>query len=110
MGFRFPDPASAWTAEDARAIFDEWQRSGESLAAFARRHGVSVSRLYWWKRRVQLPTSTASVSPLSLVPASIISEGATVTIRIPGEVTIEIASASPSWVAAVVAELARSRS
>jgi hypothetical protein len=31
----------------------------------------------------------------------------TLTIRMPGEVAIEVANASPSWAAALIAELAR---
>jgi transposase-like protein len=102
MRIQFPDPADAWTDDDARRALDEWRRSGETVAAFARRHGVTAARLYWWKKRLTArPT-------LSLVPASIISTGASITIRLPGEVAIEVANASPSWVAAIVAELTRS--
>ena len=50
-----------------------------------------------------------TMGTLSLIPATIVStSGSAVTIRLPGEVTIEVANASPSWVAAVVAELTRS--
>jgi hypothetical protein len=101
MRTRLPDPAGAWTDDDARAVLDEWRRSGETLAAFGRRHGVTAARLYWWKKRL------AATPTLSLVPASIISEGAVLTIRLPSGVAIEVTSASPSWVAAIVAELTR---
>ena len=103
MRTRFPDPADTWTEDDARAVLDEWRRSGESIAAFARTRGVAAPRLYWWKKRLPAPVTSA----LSLVPASIISTGASVTIHLPGEVTIEVANASPSWVAAIVVELTR---
>ena len=74
-----------------------------SIAAFARKRGFTAPRLYWWRKRLQ-----SSMTPaLSLVPASIISTGASVTIRLPGEVAIEVANASPRWVAAIVAELTR---
>jgi transposase-like protein len=110
MSFRFPDPASVWTPGDARAILDEWRRSGDSLPAFARRHGVAVARLYWWRRRIRDAPSVTAAPTLSIVPAAIRSGATTVTIRISGEVAVEIANASPSWVAALVAELAGARS
>lgn len=75
------------------------------MAAFARRHGVGAARLYWWKRR--LAASPASTT-LSLVPATIITREAAIAIRLPGEITIEVANASPSWVASIIAELTRS--
>jgi hypothetical protein len=48
---------------------------------------------------------------LSLVPASIVTVGgATLTLRLPGEISIDVANASPTWVATLVAELTRSSS
>lgn len=107
MRTRLPDPADAWTDGDARLVLDECRRSGETIAGFARRHGVTASRLYFWKKRLQGNARPAAPPTLSLVPASIISAEATLTIRLPGEVAIEVANASPSWAAALVAELAR---
>src|SRR5258705_5598101 len=104
MQTRFPDPGQTWTDDEARVVLDEWRRSGESIAAFARKHGFAAPRLYWWKKRLLSVTTRG----LSLVPAAIISTGASVTIRLPGEVALEVANASPSWVAAIVAELTRS--
>lgn len=87
-------------------VLDECRRSGETIAAFARQHGLTASRLYFWKKRLQGNARRAELPSLSLVPASIISAETTLTIRLPGEVAIEVANASPSWVAALVAELA----
>lgn len=105
---RLPDPAETWTEDEARAVFAAWRARDESLAAFARRHGVDVQRLYWWKRR--LASTTHVGSTLSLVPAKMIeAEAAAVTIRLPNGIAIEIASGgSPSLVAAIVTELTRS--
>lgn len=75
------------------------------MAAFARKHGVTGARLYWWKKR--LPPVAPTTPTLSLVPASIMSSGARLTIRLPGEVSIDVEDASPSWVAAMVSELTR---
>jgi transposase len=40
-----------WTSADARAVLAAYERSGLTLAAFARRHGLSPHRLYEWHRR-----------------------------------------------------------
>jgi transposase-like protein len=104
---QFPDPHETWTEDEARAVFAAWRASDESLSAFARRHGIGVQRLYWWKRR--LGSTTNAGSTLSLVPAKVIeAEAAAVTIRLPSGIAIEIASGSPRLVAAIVTELTRS--
>ncbi len=106
----FPDPTSTWSLDDARRIFDEWRRSGETLAAFARRCGVSAARLYWWRKR--LAAAPREAAALSLVPATVIDETAAtpaaLTIRLPNGIGIEAPHATPAWIAAVVAALARS--
>jgi transposase-like protein len=107
MRTRLPDPGDAWTDDDARIVLDEWQRSGETMAAFARQHGLTAARLYWWKKRLRRAAPSPPAPTLSLVPASIVSGETTLTIRMPGEVAIEVANASPSWAAALIAELAR---
>jgi len=82
------------------------------MAAFARARGIGVSRLYWWNKRLTAPP----ISTMTLVPAAVIADEATaafpsdvaVVIRVAGGIEIEAARASASWVAAVVAALARS--
>jgi transposase-like protein len=108
MRKRLPDREDIWTPEGARSMLDEAERSGESLAAFARRHGVGPARLYWWKKRLasEGPAATAT---LSLVPA-VVTREATVAlvIRLPGDVVLEIADATPSAIIAITSALARS--
>ena len=110
MRKRFRDPAGTWTDDDARTLLEEWRRSGETIAAFARRRNVAAWRLYAWRTKLQMTAATPRVAPtLSLVPASIVAvSGATLTLRLPGEVSIDVANASPGWVAALVVELTRS--
>jgi hypothetical protein len=46
-----------WTEGEARTILAEFAQSGESQAGFARRKGVSSSRLVYWRKRVgELPS------------------------------------------------------
>lgn len=102
-----PDPSDAWSPDDAKRIFDEWRQSGESLAAFGRRRSYSAARLYWWRKR--LATEAVDLTSLSLVPAVVTSATtAPITIRLPNGIGIEATSATPAWIAAVVAELSRS--
>jgi transposase-like protein len=108
MRKQFPDPASTWTDDDARTVLEEWRRSGDSIATFARRHSVSAWRLYSWRKKLRTMAKPRAAPTLSLVPASIVAvSGATLTLQLPGDVSIDVANASPSWVAALVAELTR---
>jgi transposase-like protein len=111
MRKRFSDPGGTWTDDNARAALEEWRRSGDTIAAFARRHSVSAWRLYSWRKKLRTEAKPRAEPTLSLVPASIVAvSGATLTLRLPGEVSIDVANASPSWVATLVAELTRSSS
>jgi len=108
---QLPDPHTEWTEDDARLALEEWHRSGKSISVFAREHGVSAARLYWWKKRLSKLVTASST--LSLVPATIVSAaGTTIVIRLPTGVAIEVTSPSapPAWVAAIVNELTRSSS
>jgi hypothetical protein len=49
-----------WREEQARVVLVAWASSGESMAAFARRHELTVQRLRWWKRWL-MPTTTSAV-------------------------------------------------
>jgi transposase-like protein len=103
-----PNSDELWTPDDARRVLNEWRRSGETLAAFARRHRLTPERLYWWRKRFD--REPTNVTTLSLVPATVTPTevSAPITIRLPNGIGIEAPSASPGWIAAVVAELTRS--
>lgn len=42
-----------WREGQARVVIEGWRRSGESLAGFARRHGIMRQRLERWARRLR---------------------------------------------------------
>lgn len=46
-------PNRYWRAADAEQVLDAWRRSGRSVAAFARRHGLSPRRLLRWRARLE---------------------------------------------------------
>jgi len=56
-----------WTADEAREALASASRSGLSLAAFARRHGLSDRQLYWWHMRLRTHPDVAA-GRLSFVP------------------------------------------
>jgi len=41
-----------WREAEERVVVEAWRASGESLAGFARRHGVGSQRIAWWARRI----------------------------------------------------------
>jgi transposase-like protein len=41
-----------WTEQDAREALGELARTGESVAEFARRRGVSGERVRYWRKRL----------------------------------------------------------
>ena len=99
-----------WSEAEGRTALAAWQASGQELKEFAKRHGLSAPRLARWRRRLDTG-ETGGRTPLQLIsfaPIEVIerpSEG--VVIRV-GRVEIEAPNATPSWVAALVTELARS--
>ena len=42
-----------WSEDEARSVLAAASRSGVSLAAFARRHGLSDRTLYWWRSQLR---------------------------------------------------------
>ena len=104
-----------WTEADARRVLADWQRSGDSLEAFARSRDLVPQRLAWWRKRLRTSRSETSAA-LTLVPATVIdattvaSAGPAAMIRLPQGITIEFEGASPTWIAALARELARSAS
>lgn len=61
-----------WRAGDARVVVEAWERSGLTQAEFARRHGVHVKRLGWWRGR--LPRSAAAPASVTLLPVRIVED------------------------------------
>lgn len=55
-----------WREDDARVIVEAWRRSGETLAGFARRHGVDPQRLARWDARLKQAKPVASTAPSPL--------------------------------------------
>jgi transposase-like protein len=55
-----------WRAAEAEQVLAAWQRSGQSVTAFARRHGMSERRLLRWRARLQ-PAAAPVFHPVRVV-------------------------------------------
>jgi transposase-like protein len=112
-----PPRTARWSEDDAREVIEAWRRSGQSVAAFARHHGLGAERVLWWRRRLGewLTRTTAMVvadRPQAFIPAAVLTQGENarrVMIRGAGRLAIEIEDAPASWVAGLVRELTRRR-
>ena len=89
-------------------MVEAWRRSGETAAAFARRHGIREKRLRWWSKRLA-PSASTSTALVSLVPATVIAadDEIAAVIRAPNGAAIEIASATPAQIAAIANAITR---
>lgn len=82
-----------WTEADARAALAELAASGETLAAFSCRTGVSVARLSYWRKRLTRPDA----APASFVAVELAGVGskqleivaAGVVVRVPEDLDVE---------------------
>ncbi len=60
-----------WHEADARVIVEAWQASDETLARFARRHGVDRGRLSRWVLRL----ASAEAAPVGFHPVRVAGDG-----------------------------------
>jgi len=73
-----------WSEQEARDALSELARSGEGIARFARRKGVSEQRLYYWRKRVaqtNVPSFVAVPLAASVPQVEIATEAVTVRVR-----------------------------
>lgn len=105
-----------WSAAEAKAVLDAQSKSGASILAFAREHGIVPKRLYWWRYRLAVSPQekrTRSSEPVGrLIPLTVVesvsparsrAEGRVVVID--GALRVEVddpAAVSPAWIATLV--------
>ena len=53
----------SWAAWEKRAIVDEAQRATSSISAVARRHGITPSLLFRWRRELRPPGQSTEPPP-----------------------------------------------
>ena len=54
----------SWAVWEKRAIVDEAQRATSSISAVARRHGITPSLLFRWRRELRPPEQPAAAPPV----------------------------------------------
>lgn len=103
-----------WKPEQAGEELEAWRSSGLTLSAYAQRRGVTTKRLNWWRERLgeSEPRSEMRLVPavVTSMPTSMPTSVGAVTVRMPGDVTLEVADVRlvpPDWVAAVAWKLSR---
>ncbi len=79
-----------WTEREGRAALALWRRSKMELAPWARSVGLSASRLSYWRKRSESPSSersaTADAIAITLAPVTVLAA----TSR--GTITLELRS------------------
>ena len=85
-----PDVAGKrrWKAPDARVALGAHAASGLSLAAFARREGLSPTRLMWWRKQLRVQPHPAPAGAVRWLPVSI---RRSVSVPLPPAAHVEIA-------------------
>ena len=90
-----------WSPQTARAALLAQEASGESVMAFARRHGLQKQRLFWWLSclgaRARGSERSAGLVPAIISSAPVLLRGAgeaQVALRV-GEVRINLALPRP---------------
>jgi hypothetical protein len=91
------------------ALVRAWEIGSESRHAFARRHGLTVARFDYWKRRVR--QAAPAEAPVSFVPVQVVSDaprpvaGAIEVVLVSGERLTLPAGVSSDQVRVVLAAL-----
>ncbi len=91
-----------WTAADARVILEAQARSGMSLSAFARRHGLSDKRIYSWRKQLSTMPESKPSPEVSFAPVVVTGAGnaAVAMVVRAGEMEVEVIDPSrvdPAW-------------
>ena len=99
-----------FSAEDRRRWMEQYERSGLSVRDFCRDHPLCQSSLSRWLRlrrtATQKPPQAGSLVEVRVAPASVMDSSASVTVRLPGGVTMEVTSGTDAvWLAGVLRAL-----
>jgi transposase len=61
-----------WAGSEKRAMVQETYEPGSSVSYVARRHGISPSQLFYWRRRMEEGALTGVASEEKVVPESVL--------------------------------------
>jgi transposase-like protein len=79
-----------WGEAEGRAAVAAWRASGESLAGFCRRHGVSAQRIRWWRDRGGGRAGRRSEEEVKLLPVAVVGSGAAAAAAAGGAIEIDV--------------------
>lgn len=104
-----------WSESEARAVLDDWRRSGLSLAEFARRRGTSAQRVSWWRKRLPAPAVPvpAGLEMAPLLPVELARASTASVVIESGGVRVEVLDASTTpatWVVDLLCALREGKS
>jgi transposase-like protein len=108
--------ANRWDADVARRLLAAWRRRGQTMAAFARKHGLNVQRLIWWRKRLggdgdgdaaDAPEPVAFIPAVMPPPSPEVSGRVLVWLAGCVEVEGETSTMPAAWVAELAQELGR---
>jgi hypothetical protein len=92
--------------EQRRVILEEFERSGESAAGFAKRTGLKYSTLAGWLARYRRPKPVRRIQSLRLLEAVVdpVQSGVAgaLVLQLPGGVRVEVADEKQAALAAMV--------
>jgi transposase-like protein len=91
-----------WTESEARAALAVWRSSGETMAAFARRHDIDPQRIGWWRDRLEEPA--AALVPVTVTSPGLAADYSAVRVRVEGvEIdVIDPGCVTPQWLAELI--------
>jgi transposase-like protein len=94
-GQQWRPPSGRWTREDGVRMAESLERSGLSVAKFARERGVTAQRVYWWLERLGRRGRTSRTAER---------KGSFVPVRISGTASEHRSSACSSSLDVVIGE------
>lgn len=66
-----------WSTTEAQRLLAELDRSGLSDRAFAKKKGFDPQRLWWWRKRLEQPRRSETVTFVEVKPKTVASEAVT---------------------------------
>lgn len=99
-----------FTAEDRQRWTEQYERSGLSVRDFCRDHPLCQSSLSRWVRQrrtaTHKPSEARSLVEVRVTPVPVMGSAASVTVRLPGGVTMEVPGGTEvTWLAGVLRAL-----
>ena len=95
-----------WSPHDARVVLEAVKRSGKTVSAFARAHGLKANRIFKWRQQLADEPSEA-IEQLSFAPVVVTGLGRApaLVLRL-GELEIDVLDpqkVEPRWLAQLLA-------